>query len=224
MFRKASTPALIAALALTAGACASGNRAANDSALTTTPTEQFPLEAVTQPEQIALAPHAEGLSNNQRSALAQYAQGWGDNGGGVVTVAAPSAGGEPAKRVAWAAKAMLEQVGVEPGAVRVVAYEGPAGSPVRIAYDRYVAVVPECGRNWQNLSRSADNRPQSNFGCAVSANMAAQILNPRDIAGPRPVDASDATRREVVLGKYRAGEPVSSKPEQAVGRVSTAVQ
>jgi pilus assembly protein CpaD len=55
--------------------------------------------------------------------------------------------------------------------------------------------------------------------------MAAQIENPRDIAGPRKADPADAARRSVVLDKYRQGEVTASKTDpNANGHVSTAVQ
>ena len=50
------------------------------------------------------------------------------------------------------------------------------------------------------------------------------IANPRDLLSPAPMDPSDATRRDNVLGKYRRGEVTSSaKDEQATGNIKAAV-
>ena len=93
-----------------------------------------------------------------------------------------------------------------------------------VGFKRYVAVTPRCG-DWPSVTRTASNQPISNLGCAVAANMAAQVANPGDLVGARPMDPADAGRRTAVLGKYRAGEVTSTaKDEQASGAVSTAVQ
>jgi pilus assembly protein CpaD len=191
-----------------------------------TPTERFALQAVRAPEQIAFAPHAEGLSEGQRSALVRFAQGWTDAGGGDISISAPADGGDAASRTAWAVKAQLQQLGVAPGALHVDAYRADkAGAPVLIAYDSYQAVIPECGKSWTNLAANRNNNGQQNFGCALTANMAAQMANPRDIKAPHGMDAPDATRRALVMDKYRKGEPTGSKSDdQASGKVSTAVQ
>ena len=77
---------------------------------------------------------------------------------------------------------------------------------------------------WENLSKTGSNRPYSNFGCAVTANIAAQVANPHDFLAPRAEDPADATRRSVVLDKYRRGEKSSTEADsQAKGAVSERV-
>jgi pilus assembly protein CpaD len=214
----------IAALGLTVlvSACAS---AGGSGPPPVTPTSRFQMEAVSAPEQIALAAHPEGLSDNQRGAVSRFALDWADNGGGLISISAPSNGGDAANRTAWAAKQALQQAGVSPDAVRVVAYTpDQAGAPVLIAYDRFQAVVPQCGREWTDLTKTRKNETQANFGCAVTANMAAQIDNAADIRGPRSMTPADAGRRGAVMDKYRKGEPTESKSDDKnAGKVSTAV-
>ena len=50
------------------------------------------------------------------------------------------------------------------------------------------------------------NGTPRNFGCSLQRNMAAQIADPRDLMQPRPMEASDASRRTTVVGKYEAGQ------------------
>jgi len=85
--------------------------------------------------------------------------------------------------------------------------------------------VPQCGTEWGNLGRTGDNQSASNFGCAVNANLAAQIADPRDIAGPRAMTPASAGRRTVVFDKYAAGEQTAAPQETLVesARISTAV-
>ena len=59
------------------------------------------------------------------------------------------------------------------------------------------------------------------FGCATTANIAAQVANARDFLAPAVETPADNARRQVVMGKYRLGIPTSSaKDDQADGKVS----
>ena len=57
----------------------------------------------------------------------------------------------------------------------------------------------------RDRSKTYDNEGYPEFGCAVTANIAAQIADPADLLAPRASDAPDAQRRQVVLDKYRQG-------------------
>jgi len=96
---------------------------------------------------------------------------------------------------------------------------------VLVGFDTVRAVVPTCGTAWTNLARTGSNAGQANFGCAVNANLAAQIANPRDIVTPRTMTPADAGRRAVVFDAYRKGEQTAAEVESLIDneRVSTAV-
>ena len=94
-------------------------------------------------------------------------------------------------RSAHNARAALEEMGVE---VRMGAYDGAPGAPILVGFNSYQAVIPQCGA-WTNLTATRDNAGYANFGCAITANMAAQIANPADIAGPQPMDPTDAAKQ-----------------------------
>ncbi len=191
-----------------------------------TPTELWAAEVAPQPEEIRLAVHAQGLSNTQAAALGVFAGDWRDGGRGPITLHAPVGGPDAAmvSRSAEGARALLTSYGAE---VRVAGYEakGDVQAPLIVSRESYVASVPTCGLEWENISRSATNQVQSQFGCSVSANMAAQIANPGDLLGPAQITAADAARRDVVLGKYRKGEITSSaRDSQATGTISQVVK
>jgi pilus assembly protein CpaD len=216
------TPARIASsilAALTVSACAG---AGGHGPQPITPTERYPLKAEAHPEEIAFRPHAEGLSANQNDALARFAKAWADQDGGPIMVGTPDNGGEVANRTGFAVKARLVALGVRDDDVRVEPYKADAeGAPVRIAYERYVAKVPHCNRSWSDLTANYQNNGEKNFGCALSANMAAQIANPRDIAGPAAMTPSDAARRQAVMEKYRSGQPTGAIIEdKSAGKVA----
>jgi pilus assembly protein CpaD len=108
----------------------------------------------------------------------------------------------------------------------VVSYAGPdPRAPVLVGFETVRAVTPQCGTVWGNLGRTGDNQSASNFGCAVNANLAAQIANPRDIVSPRAMTPAEAGRRSVVFDAYREGTQTSAAREELVSqsRVSRAV-
>ena len=56
----------------------------------------------------------------------------------------------------------------------------------------------------------------------MTANIAAQIANPRDLIAPAVMTPGDNGRRAVVLDKYRKGDITSSaKDDQADGKTSS---
>ena len=97
-------------------------------------------------------------------------------------------------------------------------------APVLAGFTTVQAHVPRCGAAGDNLARVGPGQTPSNFGCAVNANLAAQIADPRDIISPRPMTPADAGRRAVVFDNYRTGQPTSAPQEELVrSRVSQAV-
>lgn len=222
--------AIFAALAVatTLGACATGPDQVGEVADPRTPTEQWKAELTSQPEEVQLAIHASGLSATQADALAMFVDDWREADGGAITIQAPAEGADTAAafRAGEATRSFLINQGVNPELIRVAGYrpEGEAKPALRVGYLRHSVVVPKCGQEWGNIAHSATNQVQSNFGCAVTANMAAQIANPADLAGPRASTPADAQRRGVVIDKYRKGEVTSTaRDNQSAGTVSRAV-
>ena len=204
----------IAAIAACAAACAStppkDPSASPRAGLTTT--EQFTAKVTKTPDQILLAPHADGLSAAQIAALTDLVDRWRNAGAGSLLIQAPSHGGGSAFRTATAVQLQFESLGVPENSIRLEGYTGAdhPGAPIVVAFDRYEAKALACGRDWQSFTRSASNDPNSNFGCAVTANMAALVANPADLVTPRASDPADAQRREAVITKYRAGAITST--------------
>jgi pilus assembly protein CpaD len=191
-----------------------------------TPTEQFAITVSSSPDQILLAPHPQGLSDAQADALAALVDRWRDAGGGSITILAPAGGQGQAYHAAAAIEAALEDQGVPADEIRLGGYNAThAGAPIAVGFKAYKARGPECGRDWKSFTASRENQVNNNFGCATTADIAAMIANPADLLAPRPMDPSDAQRRETVLGKYRAGAVTSTtKDPQADGAVSASVQ
>ncbi len=211
--------AMLIVTPLVLSACASGGNVPAASALTT---GRYSMEVKTTPEVVLLAVHADGASANQARTLAAYAASWRDSGGGPITITTPANGADPAAayRTANDARDILADNGVAAREIRIASYQPAAGqSPaVSVSYDREAAVVPRCGQSWEDLSKTGGNQPFDNFGCAVTANMAAQLAYPSDIRAPQAETPPDATRRQDVIDTYRrAGlAAVSGSVSQAV--------
>ena len=216
------------AAALALSACATGPTAvAGPATPTVLDAWAARVQIVAEPEEIRLAPHPTGMSGTQARALADFHARWTLAEGGVITVAAPlGTQGPGAYRVSADARAFLVSQGATPDQVQLVGYDsaGAPDAPIVVGFKRYIAIGPRCGE-WPAVTRTASNEPMSNLGCAVSANIAAQVANPGDLLAARPMDPADTGRRMIVLGKYRTGETTSTaKDDQASGAVSTAVQ
>jgi len=213
----------LAASALLAG-CATATKVPPKEAIN--PTDQYPLRASETPGQIRLAAHPQGLSDAQRAAVEDLADRWLQEGGGPVTIRVPNTGVDPrsAEVTSSQTAALLRSLGVPDENIRRVAYDasGEGVAPIVVAYSTYNAEIPRCGLKWENLSTNGQNKPMGNFGCAVSANMAAQIANPADIVQPRAMDPADAGRRTTVIEKYRQGQTTAAATETgATGTISS---
>lgn len=215
---------LIAASALTLAACAGGAEGTGPMPLT--PMSRYALQVEPDLDRIALAVHADGLSPNQRHHIAALAHRYREAGTGAVLVEAPSGGDAVAGDRAWEIRRALEEAGVPGSAITVVSYSAPdPRAPVLAGFETVRAHIPQCGTSWPDMTANRSNAGQANFGCAINANLAAQIADPRDILGHRNLGPADAGRRSVVFDNYRAGDPTSAQLEELVeGRVSQAVE
>ncbi len=179
-------------------------------------------------DEILLAAHASGLSANQDQALRALVGRWLSAEAREIVVSAPVGGGDPAAsgRMAVDVRERLVMLGAPGAQVRVIGYDaaGKADAPVRVGFEYFVAEGPKCGQHWENLAATRNNEAYGNYGCAIAANLAAQVANPEDLIRPRDSTPADAARRDTVFGKYRKGEVTSSaKDDQATGAISKAI-
>lgn len=202
---------LLPALAAGLGACAAG---ADPGPQPLTPTEQFAVRVQERPEELSIFASPQGLSPEQAGALRAAAAQWRDAGGDPVTVSAPG-GTDPAlvQPTLHATVDVLVAGGVSPDQIIVRSHdprETPGRPAVRVSFTSYQATGPQCADSWTPADATFSARTSGAFGCAVTANIAAQVANPRDLLRPRAETPADAARRQTQLGLYRQGQPTGA--------------
>lgn len=222
---RALAPLMLALTAL--GGC--GSLATGyDEKLPPTALDQYKVNVEETPDRLAMTPHAEGLSPAQRVALIGFVGRWREaTGAGDIAVQVPAGGDQAAiARTASEVMGALQALGVPSQSVRIGDYTAPVGAErVLASFSSLQANIPDCSRNWNQLTSTGANRNSEHYGCAISANMAVQIADPRDLIAPTATAPSDAGRREIVLGKYRNGETTSTaRDDQATGAISSVVK
>jgi pilus assembly protein CpaD len=221
---RATAPLILAAAAL----CGCGSLATGyDDKLPLTPLDNFKITVEETPDRLAMTPHPEGLSPAQRVALIGFVSRWREaTGAGDIAVQVPGGGDQAAiAKTASDVMGALQALGVPSQAVRIGDYTATVGEErVLASFSSLEARGPDCSRKWNNLTSTGANNVSDHFGCTVTANLAAQIADPRDLLAPSASTSSDAGRRMVVLDKYRRGEITSTaRDDQAVGTISGAV-
>lgn len=225
MMNRSLTLILLAGAATVLAGCV-GPNANLDQPPPRSPLSRYVLQVENDLDRIALAVRDGGLSDNQRNALASLAARYRAAGGNGLVIEVPQGNDPVTLRSAANVRSALEGMGIASSHITLASYasQDPL-SPVLAGFSTPVAKVPRCGEVWGNLARTGENAGASNFGCAVTANLAAQIANPRDIVAPRASTPVNAQRRTVVYEAYRNGQNTSAAREGLLSdaRVSEAV-
>jgi pilus assembly protein CpaD len=163
------------------------------------------------------APEA-GLLPDDAAKLDAFVADYLSRGSGSISISAPT-GQDSATAISYFGTRLFE-MGVPRSKILVGTHDGP-DSRVEIGFIAYSAHTAPCGDWSENLAGTSANRTAANFGCAVQANIAAQVADPRDLVEMRPTDPSDATRRAVMLDNYEKGKITSAdKSKDQSGAVS----
>jgi pilus assembly protein CpaD len=216
----------VAALATLAACASAGDRESATAAQPALPTERYSIDVGRGPEVLRLSAHADGLSQNQQSALRVVAGRWVDGDHGDLSIKTPANPADPggAFRTAKEASRYLVSQGVDESRIHAGEYASDdPKAPIVISFSRYEATGPKCGRAWSNIAVDHSDEPYPEFGCSITANVAAQVADSEDLIHPRAEDPSDAGRRDSVIGTYRqGGDPSSAVNSQANGGLTSA--
>jgi pilus assembly protein CpaD len=219
-------PASAAAVAvLLLGLSISGCASVSEEEAPLTPLSRYSLQVEPGLDRIALAVHDQGLSNTQQVALRDLAVRYDASGHGYVRIESPAGNDPVAVEQAYAVRTALQAVGVPEDRIQMAAYAAPdPRAPVLVGFESLRARVPDCSAERGSMGPRYSNQSSAGFGCAVTANMAAQITSPRDILGARAMTPADSGRAAVVFDNYRKGQASSTPQEPLVnGQISQAV-
>jgi pilus assembly protein CpaD len=192
-----------------------------------TPGERHPIIVSQQLNKMSVkvARGASGLTPVQRASvidfLTRYRVADAGNSKLVISVPSGSANEVSAMNAVADMRPILADQGFSESAVSIEPYhaEGDPQPPVRIAFLRYAAEGPTCGKWPSNVAENPRNVNYENFGCAQQKNLAAMVSNPADLLGPRTMTPASADRRDTTWGKYIKGES-SGAPRTTDERVT----
>ncbi len=170
-------------------------------------------------------PRDNGLNWSQLGLLEAVADEYKTRGHGPLVISYPQgAANEEAAMLAIAnARTVFYEAGVDWRQISGGPYDarGHGDAAVIFTFTRYRAIAPDCPQGWPNMARNLDNRHEARFGCAMAANLAEMVSDPRDLIAPRDMGPSDTGRRQTVMDRYRAGESTTSqRSEYESGAVS----
>jgi pilus assembly protein CpaD len=188
----------------------------------TDPLQRHPIMVSQQPEtlNVAVPRNANGLSPSQRSDVLSFSRSAGASAAGNtrLVIAAPSGSANETAAIASVHEisALLQENGFTEQDINIEPFDaaGASSPPVKLSFLRYVAEGPECGNFQTNLARDPRNLPSPDLGCASQKNLAAMVVNPADLLGPRKMDVRPSERRLVTWDKYVKGESTGAQKSQ----------
>jgi pilus assembly protein CpaD len=171
------------------------------------------------------------LTPTQRGEVGAIAASWRQEATGGIVIEMPV--GAANERAATSAsreiRSVLAAAGVPGHAIEIRPYrtQDPVRlGTIRVNYPRMAAETGPCGLWPNDIGPTTDpiywsNKPHWNHGCASQRNLAAQVADPSDLVQPRSETPVLASRRNVVIDKYRKGEPTATQsPDANKGKIS----
>lgn len=184
--------------------------------------ERHKIEVVKKTETISLAlPRgSSGLSAHQQGKVSRFLAAYTKNPQGDLMIAAPSGASnetatiEALKQI----RKLTRNFRIPAAAIRLRPYfAGDRNAPpIRMFFEKNVAIAPNCPDWSDNLARDRRNLHFRNYGCATQKNLANMVANPRDLIEPRGTNPKTrpSDRRDVVFDKYRSGQTTSATRSQ----------
>lgn len=147
-----------------------------------------------------------GLSANQQADVVRFIDRYKKEGTGRLQLSAPRGAGAhlAASRSVREVESILIDAGIDGEAIQTSRHgiSTSAGPAVKLAYDKPVAVPPQCGDWATNLGENRERLPYNNFGCATQRNFALTVANARDLQGPQPETPRSSEKRSSAWSSY----------------------
>ena len=191
------------------------------------PATHHPISYGTSPETlfVEVGPQGNGLSQNQQADVWRFVDRYKAESTGSLRIDAPkSARGHLAvSRSMRQVEEIVQNAGIDPRAIQVVRQSGKsshAGALV-LAYDRTIAVPPECGDWSDDLGENRERLPYNNFGCATQRNLALTVANGRDLQSPQQETPRSSERRSSNWSDYVGGAKDTGATSTTVAPATT---
>lgn len=180
---------------------------------------QHPITVETRTALLILDPGPGGrVQNTDLPAITEFSSDFGKKaaGGVSVRIGAVSATDPLAQAFANDVVQILASRGIPASAVEL----SYATDSVSAQYGRavmefpiYVALADECG-TWKDRPEFTPlNENTYNFGCSVQRNIAAMVVNPRDLEDAAQSSGRLAARADNIVGKYIIGSKIGASAE-----------
>lgn len=212
---RTKAPLCAALTALFLGACAPDRVITN----TITPNDyrdRHPIALAEDATSVDIFPSGDGLDLESRRRVRSFATEYKNLGRGTITAHLPRGSGSDALN-----RAALDGIRYELGAqgvrgsLNVGSYrvsDPRLAAPIRLSFVGVKAkVTSRCGEWPRDLASGSSlagwsNTPYWNHGCATQNALAAQVADPRDLAGPRGETPSDVLMRSRAIKAVRNGQ------------------
>ena len=83
-----------------------------------------------------------------------------------------------------------------------------------LSFQGYEIKVPECGVWIGEAGFNPTQLPHTNRGCAYQRNIGLMLADPGVLIKPNALSSIDAQYTDVILQRYRTGEPLASEEEE----------
>jgi pilus assembly protein CpaD len=175
------------------------------------PGQSHPIVLAQAPAMLDLYPVGGHIDSVGAGHIQAFVDRYRRLGGGRMIVAAPA--GAPYGQAMADVRRDLAAAGLR-AVIAMGTYPARANEgylPIKMTFRALTAqVATPCGR-WPSdiVSGSStegwNNGPYPNFGCAYQTALAAEVADPRDLAGPREFEGSDSQMRMRAITNVRAG-------------------
>ena len=208
--RRSAIPALAIALAASLAGCANRDSitvgSVPDDYRTTHP---IVIAEKNQKIDLPVGAGDRGMTGAQRDTLLGFLDGYDKGAAPSLTIAIPrGSANEVAALVAGRDFARVAvAAGVKRNRIVMTSYQSAvpeASAPVRVAFVAVRAQTDKCGRWPDDMLETSQNKHYADFGCSYQNNLAAQMVNPNDLLGPRKQSDIDAENRGAVIDLYRS--------------------
>ena len=208
--RRSAIPALAIALAASLAGCANRDSitvgSVPDDYRTTHP---IVIAEKNQKIDLPVGAGDRGMTGAQRDTLLGFLDGYDKGAAPSLTIAIPrGSANEVAALVAGRDFARVAMAaGIKRNRIVMTSYQSAvpeASAPVRVAFVAVRAQTDKCGRWPDDMLETSQNKHYADFGCSYQNNLAAQMVNPNDLLGPRKQSDIDAENRGAVIDLYRS--------------------